>query len=157
MYKTTIVSIITNLNPLPFNDLERLKLWLCALQINLNTLKKTLRGHCILVCSNHFSPDDLIQREERTFPTPTAVPSTAHAVNQKASGTANDTALPIRLSSFLKKYDVILLCFHQRLVVTCYFGQPPSHPGCSGRCWRRVGCRRLTHVRKNIANFIGLR
>lgn len=74
---------------LPLNDSKRYKLWLRALQIDPNISKKTLRRRCLMVCSEHFAPEDLIHHEERTCPTSTAVPHSAQ--------TANETALPVRL------------------------------------------------------------
>lgn len=76
---------------LPLNEPKRCKLWLRALGIDPNTSKKTLRRRCVLVCSEHFSPDDLIHHEGSTHPTRTAVPFTAHSTEQSAGGNANST------------------------------------------------------------------
>ncbi|XP_029298595.1 zinc finger MYM-type protein 4-like [Cottoperca gobio] len=75
---------------LPLNDPGRCKLWLRALDPN--TSKETLRRRCILVGSDHFSPNDLIHHEGCTHPTPAAVPSAAHAAGQTA-GSANVSAV----------------------------------------------------------------
>ncbi|XP_073337392.1 uncharacterized protein [Pagrus major] len=64
---------------LPVREPERLKLWLFALNIDVNTPVDELKKH--IVCSEHFVPEDYsVNRQPRTdathrFLTPTAVPT----------------------------------------------------------------------------------
>ncbi|XP_042341246.1 THAP domain-containing protein 5-like [Plectropomus leopardus] len=80
---------------LPLDEPKRYKLWLRALEINPDTPKKTLRRRCILVCSDHFSPDDLIHHKGCTHPKPTAVPNPVCPADQTAAGSANVSALAL--------------------------------------------------------------
>ena len=64
---------------LPVREPERLKLWLCALNIDVNTPVDELKKR--IVCSEHFAPEDYsVRGQPRTgarhrFLTPTAVPT----------------------------------------------------------------------------------
>lgn len=64
---------------LPVREPERLKLWLSALNIDVNTPVDELKKH--VVCSEHFVPEDYsVRGQPRTgamhrFLTPTAVPT----------------------------------------------------------------------------------
>ncbi|KAM9348927.1 uncharacterized protein ABDE67_010979 [Symphorus nematophorus] len=69
-------------------DPKRCKLWLRAMEINPETSRKTLLRRCMLVCSDHFSPEDLVHHEGCTCLTPTAVPLSAPAAGPSANETA---------------------------------------------------------------------
>lgn len=80
---------------LPLNEPSRYKLWLRALDIDPNTPKNILRRRCIYVCSDHFSPDDLVHYKSSTHPKPTAIPVNSHTADPTAGGSANMTTSPL--------------------------------------------------------------
>ncbi|XP_051962723.1 uncharacterized protein LOC127629634 isoform X8 [Xyrauchen texanus] len=75
----------------PRHDPQRLKLWLLALRLDLSTPTKIVRG--LKVCSEHFSPDDLIEngstgrRVLKSTAVPMLVPKTEEAVSEKDGDT----------------------------------------------------------------------
>lgn len=85
---------------LPLMDPKRCKLWLRAMDMNPKTSRKTLLRRCMLVCSEHFSPDDLVHHEGCTCLTPTAVPLSARA----AGGGAHETASQIQDNTESRDY-----------------------------------------------------
>ncbi|XP_051522031.1 uncharacterized protein LOC127422499 isoform X4 [Myxocyprinus asiaticus] len=75
----------------PRHDPQRLKLWLLALRLDPSTPTKIVRG--LKVCSEHFSPDDLIEngstgrRVLKSTAVPMLVPKTEEAVSKKDEDT----------------------------------------------------------------------
>ncbi|GLD48838.1 uncharacterized protein AKAME5_000273700 [Lates japonicus] len=55
---------------LPLRNRDLLKLWLVALQIDVNTPVRTLRLADLRVCSDHFDRDDYCQSNRKRRPTP---------------------------------------------------------------------------------------